>query len=195
MTLSLSKSQIGYVFVTSLLSMLLAAALYPAGLKADVGLSIFGVHWISLLPYIIAMALNGVGQIASSRILAIRYNAPVLRPIGIMMAVCLAILVVTPYSISVTVHVVHDSFGSALFVIQLLVAMWLTFYRHSLFEVILVLLLLVAGITALFSLLALLQFEVPGQLIFQALYFTIFWRHLEPPQSETPKPEELSLPA
>ena len=176
-----SKTHIGYGLIGCLVLVLICFGLLPAGLVANNGLSYYGVHWISVLPYVSALALYAVALLYATRLLAAQYTAPTVEKAGIFMDICLAMLAITPYSLNLTIHATHDSFGSALFCTQLAVAIWLMTRRWHLVDVLLVCLLVAAGTAAFFSLFDVWRLEVVGQLIYQFTFVAILWRYIEEP--------------
>jgi len=174
-----SKTYVAYALLGCCTLVLICFALLPSGLLANDGLSYYGVHWISVLPYISALALYAVALLYATRLLAIQYAKPEVEKAGLVMNLCLALLAVTPYTLNAPIHAAHDTFGSALFCTQLIVALWLTTRRRSRGDILLVLLLLVAGIAAFFSLFDIWSLEVAGQLVYQFTFVGILWRYIE----------------
>jgi hypothetical protein len=176
-----SKTAISYSLLGCLALVLICFGLLPSGLSANDGLSYYGVHWISILPYISALALYAVALLYATRLLAAQYAAPRVERAGIFMDFCLAMLAITPYSLNFTIHATHDSFGSALFCTQLLIAIWLATRRRRLADTLLVILLFTAGVAAFLSLFNFWRLEVTGQLIYQFTFIAILWRSIEAP--------------
>jgi heme A synthase len=177
-----SKTSIGIALLVTLLLLLTCFALLPAGLTSTDGLSYFGVHARSLPAYIAFLALYAMTLLRSSRLLAIKYATPAMRKLVWFMVFCIVMLAITPYTLSVTVHIIHDSFGISLFIAQLILVIWLTAKKRRGLDILLVCLLCLqfaAGIASLLSLTSYLPFEIPGQLVFQVVFVAILWRHLD----------------
>jgi hypothetical protein len=174
-----TKHRIGFSFIASLLFIMICFGLLPTGLLANNGLSFYGTHQVSLLPFIIAIGFYAGAMLYAAQLLAIEYATPILEKTGVFMAGCLAMLAVTPYSLDPTVHAIHDSFGSGLFTTQMLLSIWLTIRKRELGDILLVSIQFVAGVAAFFSLFNYWHLEVLGQLIFQLTFVAILWRHLD----------------
>jgi hypothetical protein len=181
MTRPASKTHVGYALIGCCTLVLICFALLPSGLLANDGLSYYGVHWVSVLPYISALALYAVALLYATRLLATQYAKPEVEKAGVLMNLCLALLAITPYSLSVPVHAAHDTFGSALFCTQLVVALWLATRRRSRGDLLLIALMVLAGVAAFFSLFDVWHLEVVGQLVYQFTFVGILWRYIEEP--------------
>lgn len=188
-----SKTNIGYSLIGCLVLVLICFALLPSGLLANDGLSYYGVHWVSILPWVSALALYAIALLYATRLLAAQYGAPEVEKAGWFMDVCLGALAITPYSLNLTVHAAHDSFGSALFCTQLALALWLTARRRRPGDILLVLIQFAAGVAAFFSLFNYWNLEVAGQLVYQCTFVTILWRYIEEPAKTKANVSEQSV--
>lgn len=102
--------------------------LLPRGALMDDGISYYGIHWLTALPYLIALIGGGVvGGIVAGRYLPRDAELDRIK-VGLYLFGILAIgVALTPYSVSNFVDNLHTAFGSLLFALQLVLTGWLAF--------------------------------------------------------------------
>lgn len=106
--------------------------LRPEGLAVNHGMSYFGVHWQTLLPYAAGLAGAALFTHRALRDAAARTPHPAhLRGMAGSFVVLLAGIVLTPYTLGGAVDWAHRGLGAALFVLQLLLAVRLVAWAHG----------------------------------------------------------------
>ncbi|MEU7692642.1 hypothetical protein OHB01_24450 [Microbispora hainanensis] len=106
--------------------------LRPEGLAVNHGMSYFGVHWQTLLPYAAGLAGAALFTHRALRDAAARTPHPAhLRRMAGSFVVLLAGIVLTPYTLGGVVDWAHRGLGAALFVLQLLLAVRLVAWAHG----------------------------------------------------------------
>lgn len=106
--------------------------LRPEGLAVNHGMSYFGVHWQTLLPYAAGLAGAALFTHRALRDAAARTPHPAhLRRMVSSFVVLLAGIVLTPYTLGGVVDWAHRGLGAALFVLQLLLAVRLVAWAHG----------------------------------------------------------------
>ncbi|TQS22841.1 hypothetical protein [Microbispora hainanensis] len=106
--------------------------LRPEGLAVNHGMSYFGVHWQTLLPYAAGLAGAALFTSRALRDAAARTPHPAhLRRMAGSFAVLLAGIVLTPYTLGGAVDWAHRGLGAALFVLQLLLAVRLVAWARG----------------------------------------------------------------
>jgi hypothetical protein len=179
-----------------LVLILVCFALQPQALTANDGLSYFGVHWQTIIPFGLACTLAGFFTLRAADTLPparwpLGLVAQVLRVSGLL----LAGILFTPYSIGPIFDSIHRLFGTVLFLSQLGLAGWLSLRgRLSVFNALLLLLQFTGGVLAYLSLNDWLPFEVLGQLLFQAAFGLLIIR-LVSAELDTPAPQMPAPPS
>ncbi|WP_204046659.1 hypothetical protein [Microbispora siamensis] len=106
--------------------------LRPEGLAVNHGMSYYGVHWQTVLPYAAGLAGAALFTHRALRDAAARTPSPArLRRMADSFVVLLAGIVLTPYTLGGVVDWAHRGLGAALFVLQLLLAGWLVVWAHG----------------------------------------------------------------
>ncbi|MGZ4462532.1 MAG: hypothetical protein ACXVZP_06800 [Gaiellaceae bacterium] len=112
--------------VTFLGLLALCIHMSPAGLASDNGVSYYGAHSRTLLPYCLAFLLSGALVVLSARSLrASGAGSPTLERGLTVFAGLLVPIILTPYSLGTTVNVVHTIAAASLFLEQLWLGLWL----------------------------------------------------------------------
>ncbi|SDI36656.1 hypothetical protein SAMN05421869_105234 [Nonomuraea jiangxiensis] len=105
-------------------------AVMPGCLSANCGMSDFGVHWRTLVPYVAGCLGAALYTNRGLRALAPLLPAPrFVRLAGVSFAILLTGVLLTPYTVSDTVHWVHRAFGAALFLHEMVLAVRLLGWR------------------------------------------------------------------
>lgn len=94
-------------------------------LGSNRGISYYGVHWNTAIPYLIALwGSAGFGGLAGLRLNSFRYDYRLRY--GMLLFAFLTIgVAVTPYKL---LYLLHTGFGSLLFALQLAMTGWFTFW-------------------------------------------------------------------
>ena len=96
-----------------------AALISPTSSVAIDGLCLYGTRAKSIVPFVLLMA--ALSACCAWIGVLIRPDDPVTSTAMIAIAVCIQAIVATPYTINGTVNVVHVTFGTTLFLLQLFV--------------------------------------------------------------------------
>ncbi|GII58370.1 hypothetical protein Pth03_67590 [Planotetraspora thailandica] len=155
--------------------LLLCVTLMPDGLGANHGISYYGVHWETVLPY--AASLLGAALFTRKALRATASATPSLgrlRRAADSFALLLGGIVLTPYTLNGAVDWTHRLLGACLFALQLVLAVRLIAWAHGdAFSTVLLALQLVGGVVAAVYVMQdngfLLQGEATYQLGFGAL--------------------------
>lgn len=106
--------------------LLLCVVMRPDGLGANGGVSYFGVHRDTVLPYTIALVGSGLLTCRGLRAAAIATPSPrFLRSAASALAALSFGIALTPYSLSGLFDWLHTIFGAVLFILQLAIAVQL----------------------------------------------------------------------
>ncbi|HET9850583.1 MAG TPA: hypothetical protein VFP35_03105 [Candidatus Saccharimonadales bacterium] len=167
-------------------SFLLCVLIAPASLAANNGLSYFGVHPLTAIPF-------GAGLIISAYLIfsalgrwQANLHKPVRRALQVVALLMIGV-VLTPYSISSWFDYLHTAIGTCLFVIQLIVAFWIIKKGGWHWRDVLLLAIQVAGgVIALIYLKLDQGFLLQGQVIFQLAFSGILLNNLEVLKTERP---------
>lgn len=153
------------------------------------GMSDFGVHWQTLLPY-----AAGFGGAALFTRRALRAAAPVLpdpplvRRAGDSFALLLVGILLTPYTLGDAVHWVHRTFGAALFLHELVLAVRLAAWAGGGAGVALVVTQVVSGVVSGVFVVLERGPLVAGQAVFQLAFGLIMIRTLRAGKQASPTP-------
>ncbi|MBE3009420.1 hypothetical protein IL992_09440 [Microbispora sp. NEAU-D428] len=110
----------------------MCVTLRPEGLAVNHGMSYYGVHWQTVLPYAAGLAGAALFTHRALRDAAARTPSPArLRRMADSFVVLLAGIVLTPYTLGGVVDWAHRGLGAALFVLQLLLAGRLVAWAHG----------------------------------------------------------------
>lgn len=94
-------------------------------LGSNRGISYYGVHWDTLIPYLIALLGSAIfGAIAALNLTSFHYSYR-LRYGMLLFAVLTIGVAVTPYKL---MYLLHTGFGSLLFALQLALTGWFAFW-------------------------------------------------------------------
>jgi hypothetical protein len=97
----------------------------PTGLTSYNGISYYGAHARTFVPYALACLLTGSLLVLSARSLPTGSALRTLRRALILLAALLLAIVLTPYSLGTAVNVVHTITAACLFALQLWLGLWL----------------------------------------------------------------------
>ncbi|MER6945176.1 hypothetical protein ABT294_14220 [Nonomuraea sp. NPDC000554] len=165
----------------------------PDCLTVNCGMSDFGVHWRTIVPY----AIGFLGAALFTR-RALRAAAPDLRSPGFVrragdsFAVLLTGVLLTPYTLAEPVHWIHRLFGAGLFLHELILAILLvTWARADAAGVVLVAVQVGSGVLSGIYVLSTEGHLVLGQAAFQLAFGVIAIRSLRLLRAG-PKPGEPS---
>ena len=101
--------------------LLVCMVVMPSCLTTNCGISDFGVHWRTIVPYAIGLVGAGLFTRRGLRAAAAELPAPrFTRLAGDTFAVLLVGVLLTPYTLGEGVHWAHRGFGAALFLFQLI---------------------------------------------------------------------------
>ncbi|GAA4566400.1 hypothetical protein [Planotetraspora kaengkrachanensis] len=118
--------------VCLLVGLLLCVALMPEGLGANNGMSFYGVHWETFLPYAAGLLSAALFTRRALHDAAAASPAPgKVRHAADAFAVLLAGIILTPYTVSGAVDWTHRLLGALLFALQLTLAVRLLAWAHA----------------------------------------------------------------
>ncbi|MFI6597509.1 hypothetical protein ACIBHX_14740 [Nonomuraea sp. NPDC050536] len=175
--------------------LLVCMVVLPSCVTGNCGMSDFGVHWRTIVPY--AIGLVGAGLFTRR---GLRAAAPVLpaprlvRLAGDSFALLLVGVLLTPYTLGEGVHWVHRTFGAALFLFQLILAIRLVVWDAGEFlAVVLVSLQFLSGVVSGLYVLSDSGHLVLSQAVFQAAFGLVMirtvrrlWIRDKPPSPSRP---------
>jgi len=170
--------------------LLLCIIIRPAGLLANNGISYYGIFKDTILPYVITL----LGPAIACFLLAEHFGHNQLLKYGLIISGIAAIgLMLTPYSFSHLFGDLHDSFGSTLFVTQLIIGGWLVHRWHFAYWTLLLLLIqLLAGVAAFIFLAPKHGYMIEAQIVFQLAFGQLlYWVRPEPHEHDFNKPSTL----
>jgi hypothetical protein len=146
--------------------LLLCVALRPQSLGANQGISYFGVHWRTVVPYAVGLVCSALFTRRGLR--RIPDGPGYLRAAADAIALLTVGIVLTPFSLNGVVDWTHTLLGAALFLLQLVLAAWLVHWsRGGLVSVLLWLVQLAGGLVAAVYVLPSHGLLIQGQLLFQ----------------------------
>lgn len=169
------------LFGQSVLYLLIAAQILmrPKGLTANDGLSYFDTFSNTAPLYTLALAVNGFCSVRSAWLLPKQSTLCRWIAIGLwLIAACLLGLIFTPYSLGFPFNRIHVGFGSALFTVQMTIAIALAFRVRDRFTGWLAGIQAVAGVGCLLSLMHVTGCQIEGQVVFQLCFGLILLRYL-----------------
>ncbi len=147
-----------------------AILLKPAGLASNDGISYFGVHARSVIPYTLGLLGSALLCWLGSR----HINTPACKPLKnglIIFAWLIAVIVATPYAAGPVMNWLHIAAGSALFSLQLLLSIWLVNrLRYKPTALAFMIVELAAGIACAVYLIPTRGFLIQCQIIFQLAF-------------------------
>lgn len=154
-------------------AMLLCTFLDTSSFRANDGISYFGVHGITIVPYTVALLVPAILIYRAAKMLNKKATLSRIFHYSFMiMALALIILALTPYSLGKDFNYVHTVAGSTLFATQfLLVIYWVANCGPKLFDYISVCLILLFGMAAAVYLPTNHGFLIQTQLVFQVIFF------------------------
>lgn len=158
---------------------LICIALEPSSLGANSGLSYFGVHRLTIIPFGFGMLLGSYFIMRASHYLtamtrAARWLNLALRGIALLVVG----IVITPYTFGGWFDVAHRTFGITLFSLQLVIALWMIiFNKRSWLNYGLIGLQIVGGLISLVYLNPTHGYLIQGQLLFQMAFSAIILRN------------------
>lgn len=160
-------------------SVLICTILAPAGLRDNDGLSYFGVHKITIIPYGAGLLISAYLVLKSLNYLSEAKKLIPLRWSMKSVAWLMAGIVVTPYSIDNWFDWIHTTIGTTLFSIQLLLVIWLILtIKNDWINWLLLVVQVTGGLISLFYLAPPQGFLLQGQVLFQAAFSVILLRSL-----------------
>lgn len=180
---------IGMGFIAAFLLLSVCVFALPQGISRNEGLSFYGVHWTTVPLYALTLGVYGVSHWQAGRYIALRRGIPAVAVIFLVIAWCLVGLLVTPYTFGIMFHILHDTIGSALFVLQLITAGWIVRESRRGLDRFLLIAQFLAGVAALLSLTGYWQIELASQLAFQLAFVAIVWRYILRVSVRPPRPE------
>lgn len=158
---------------------LICILLVPASLNANSGLSYFGVHKLTIVPFSFGMLASAYFILKSLHFqpneqVKSRWFNYALRAI----ALCMVGIIITPYSFGGWFDLAHRTFGISLFSLQLLLALWLVmFNKRSWMNYGLLGLQIAGGLVSLVYLNPTHGYLIQGQLLFQMAFSAILLRN------------------
>jgi hypothetical protein len=167
--------------VTLYATVLLCVALAPSSLSANSGLSYFGVHKLTVIPFGLGLLVSAYFILKSTHFLPAATTGHkrlglALRTISLLIVG----IVVTPYSLGNWFDGVHRVFGITLFSVQLLLAIQITvFIKRDWPNWALLNLQLAGGLLSLIYLSPPQGFLIQGQLLFQLAFSIILLRNAD----------------
>lgn len=176
------KHYLTYSQIAIYAAFLICIALEPTSLGANSGLSYFGVHRSTIVPFGFGMLLGSYFIMRASHYLttmttAARWLNLALRGIALLIVG----IVITPYSLGGWFDVAHRSFGITLFSLQLLVSLWMIIInrRAWLINYGLLALQMIGGLISLVYLNPTHGYLIQGQLLFQMAFSAILMISLD----------------
>lgn len=162
--------------------------LKPAGLETNSGLSYYGIYAQTVVPYMFALLGAAVFSLTAARTMT-RVADRYIRFGLVCFAVLLVGISLTPYSVGEPINLLHTTFGSALFSLQLILTGWLAFWRRrNITTVGLWLIEFLAGIASAAYLNPSHGYLLESQLLFQLAFGTLLIYVLsEPSSTRSPK--------
>lgn len=153
-------------------SMLICIIVEPNGLRINDGMSYFGVHWITFVPYGISLLIPAALLfLASQQLLKRRRLELIFRYAFVLMSISLVILFLTPYSFGKMWDYTHTAAGTTLFGTQfLLILYWIIACRPKLFDYAVFIVMLAFGLASAFYLPTNYGFLTQTQLVFQIAF-------------------------
>lgn len=170
------KRYLVYSQIVIYATFLICIALMPSSLAANSGLSYFGVHRLTIVPFGFGMLLGSYFIMRASHYLASTAKWLNLALRGI--ALLIVGIIVTPYTFDGWFDVAHRTFGISLFSLQLLLALWLVmFNKRSWMNYGLLALQIAGGLVSLVYLNPTHGYLIQGQLLFQMAFSAILLRN------------------
>ncbi len=123
-----ARRPVAYIVAAQLSFLLLLAVcvrINPTGLTSYNGVSYYGAHLRTLVPYALAFVLTGSLLVLSARSLPPLGACRTMRRGLTVLAGLLLAIVLTPYSLGTPVNVVHTIAAACLFLEQLWLGLWL----------------------------------------------------------------------
>ena len=156
----------------------LCIALAPASLADNSGFSYFGHHRLTVIPFGAGLILAAYYLLKTAAPLKGMRQHKVLHLGLVAMAPLMVGIVVVPAIGNGWYDLIHRVFGSSLFVIQLILAVWLVWQaRKSWLNWLALLVQVAGGVIALIYLHPAQGFSLQGQLIFQAGFTVVLLRN------------------
>jgi hypothetical protein len=162
-------------------SLLICALLDPQVVVKNEGISYFGNHWITLLPFAIGMGIASYFVYRAAYLLPLR-NARqhLIKEALTTISILLVGVVVTPFSINTFLNACHTLISGALFILELLLAGWLVLQTpRSWLHYGLLLVQSAGALLAMLSLAEVVHFMLTGQLLTQIAFIWLFVRTME----------------
>jgi hypothetical protein len=159
----------------------------PEGLAANDGLSWYGVHPDTVVPYLFAVLGCAACCAGAARELGPLRDGPTTRPLRTGLGVAAGLLVaiaLTPYEVGRVVEVLHEGFGTGLYACELVLTAWLVRVDGRPLLVVAAALQLAAGLVAAWSLPRAGGFLIQAQVAYQLAALTVFALALDVPGTE-----------
>ena len=164
--------------IVSIALLILCIIMNPVGLRANDGLSFFGGKGWTIIPYSLAFAFYALCMwLASDRINSTNSTAAYLKTMLRIMSLLLVGLTITPHTI---VDPIHTTFGTTLFIFQLISSGWLVYKNgKNLVVYLLILTMLISGIFSAYYLPLKLGYLLQTQIIYQIAFAGILIIYLK----------------
>lgn len=163
--------------------LLLCFAMLPTGLSTDTGITYFGTHWPTAIPYFFSYALCGAFMLkAADSLPQHQLIARGLRSIVVL----LPFVLLTPFTLNYLFDWSHRVISGALFLIELFLTIRLVAGQKGLLNLLLLAFQAIGGLIAMFSLANILHTEILGQLMFQLAFGVLLVRLVAQLTAEAP---------
>ncbi len=170
-----TRRYINYAFSGFFALLVVCITIAPQGWTADDGISFYGGHLQTIVPYILAFGVCAFFLLKAADVLQ---NVPNMRWVAWLFRVfCLLflVLVITPYT-NDHLGAIHDGAGATLFILELIIAVWLVATSFDWPAAGLLTAQILGGVAALYYLPTKEGYLIQGQMIFQIAFWLLIAR-------------------
>jgi hypothetical protein len=143
----------------------------PRGLTINNGISYYGTFKLTIIPYCFALFGSAFFCLRGTQELSISTSVRLVHYVLLAVSILIVGIVITPYTISRLVSALHETIGSVLFSLQLLLSLWLIVYlQFKFWAITLTVLEFAAGVVSLIYLAPRHGYLLESQIIFQICF-------------------------
>lgn len=172
-----------YLFLsqtTLYLTLAVCVLLAPSSLGANGGISYFGTHHLTAVPFIAGIFTSAYFLWRAQRQLDMAANGGILARAFQIIIPAMVGIAIAPAVGNGWLDIMHRIFGTLVFVTELVLAFWMAFLvKKTSINCLLFIVQLAGGLVAFYYLAPARGFSIEGQLLFQAAFTALLFRNLK----------------
>jgi len=179
---AISSLRLGIVLFVAM--MLLCVIIRPVGLVVNSGISYYGNYIDTIVPYLIAFMSASFLMWRMSDLIIVKNKTDYFLKVGLKaVSIMLIGIMITPYNF---LDIVHKTFGTATFLLQLFMMIATSQYlKMNVVNILLIALVMTSGLFAFIFLLQSSGFMVEAQVVFQVSIWLLLLSYLKEHRRQT----------